>query len=240
MSDPTPSHPTGPATTGPATTGAASRAGSARSESLTATTEVDFPEFRTPPGEPMELLASWLRAGETLGVREPRALALATADTRGRTSSRIVTLTAVTDAGLVFLTHADSRKGRELAENPWASGVLYWRETSQQITVAGPVRRLCDAEAQARWFARPVFTHAMSTASRQSRPLEDLGHVDRLRAEARALGEPQRPLPCPAPFAAYRLAPESVEFWADGTDRLHERLRYDRTGPGWRSSRLQP
>ncbi|KOV58500.1 phenazine biosynthesis FMN-dependent oxidase PhzG [Streptomyces sp. MMG1121] len=231
MSDQSPSNP-------PAD--AAGRRGSTRSESLTGTIDVDFPEFRTPPPEPMGLFAAWLKNGAAHAVREPRALALATADAQGRTSSRIVTISAATDAGIVFLTHADSRKGRELAENPWASGVLYWRETSQQITLAGPVRRLSDAEAESMWLARPVFTHAMSTVSRQSRPLDGLDHVDRLRARARELAAPAEPLPRPARFAAYRLEPASVEFWANGTDRLHERLRYDRTGDEWTLTRLQP
>ncbi|MFB7248325.1 pyridoxamine 5'-phosphate oxidase [Streptomyces populi] len=214
--------------------------GRGRSESLTATVDTDFPGYRTPPADPVALLASWLEECDAQKVREPRALALATADTRGRSSSRTVTVASVTDAGLVFLTHADSRKGRELAENPWASGVLYWRETGRQVTLAGPVQRMPHAQAQARWQARPVFTHAMSTASRQSRPLESLDDVARLRAAARELAAPPRPLPCPDRFAAYQLLPEEVEFWANGTDRLHERLRYDRDAQGWRSSRLQP
>lgn len=221
-------------------TASGTRESSTRSESLTGTVPVDFPEFLAPPAEPMGLLTSWLETAAVHEVREPRALALATADTRGRTSSRVVTLTSVTDAGLVFSTHSDSQKGRELADNPWASGVLYWRETSQQIIVAGPVQRLSDTEAEALWFARPVFTHAMTTVSRQSRPVDDLDHFARLRSSARELGEPQRPLPRPPTYAAYRLAPASVEFWANGTDRLHERLRYDRTPQGWRTSRLQP
>ncbi|MFD5899616.1 MULTISPECIES: phenazine biosynthesis FMN-dependent oxidase PhzG [unclassified Streptomyces] len=232
------SDPSTPDTT-PAKAAGGGRAGT-RSETLTATTETHFPEFFAPPPEPMGLLTSWLENSVTHGVREPRALALATADAQGRTSSRIVAINAVTDDGIVLITHSGSRKGRELAENPWASGVLYWRETSQQITLAGPVHLLPDADAEARWFARPLFTHAMTTASRQSRPLEDLGQFDELRARALELGTPQRPLPRPATFVAFRLEPASVEFWANGTDRLHERLRYDREGDTWRTSRLQP
>lgn len=214
--------------------------GPTRSETLTSTVEVDFPEFFAPPPEPMGLLASWLESSVAHGVREPRALALATADAQGRTSSRIVAVNAVTDAGIVIITHADSRKGRELAQNPWASGVLYWRETSQQITLAGPVRLLPDADAEALWFARPVFTHAMTAVSRQSRPLDGLDQFDELRAKALELGALERPLPCPETFVAFRLEPACVEFWANGTDRLHERLRYDREGDGWHISRLQP
>ncbi|GAA0588143.1 phenazine biosynthesis FMN-dependent oxidase PhzG [Streptomyces crystallinus] len=211
-----------------------------RSETLTGSIEVAFPEFLAPPPEPMGLLAAWLENSVAQGVREPRALALATADARGRTSSRIVVLTSVADGGLVFLSHSSSQKGRELAANPWASGVLYWRETSQQITVAGPVEPLPDTEAERMWCARPVFTHAMSTASRQSRTMDSLAEVAELRASAQKLAELNRPLPRPATFTAYRLAPACVEFWADGTDRLHERLRYDRTDTGWDISRLQP
>ncbi|MEU3509510.1 phenazine biosynthesis FMN-dependent oxidase PhzG [Streptomyces longwoodensis] len=211
-----------------------------RSETLTGTLDVAFPEFLQPPDEPMGLLTSWLESSVAHGVREPRALALATADARGRSSCRIVAVNSVTDAGLVFITHADSQKGRELAENPWASGVLYWRETSRQITLAGPVRRLADTEAETLWYARPVFTHAMSTVSRQSLPLDGPDHIAELRARALHLGESQRPLPRPESFAAYRLEPTSIEFWANGTDRLHERLRYERSDGGWQISRLQP
>ncbi|MFC5722718.1 phenazine biosynthesis FMN-dependent oxidase PhzG [Streptomyces gamaensis] len=211
-----------------------------RSETLTGTVDLAFPEFLQPPSDPLRLLRSWLDSAVAHGVREPRALALATATPDGRSSSRTVALTAVTGTGLVFTTHAGSRKGRELAANPWASGVLYWRETSRQITLAGPVHRLPDTEAEALWTARPVFTHAMSTASRQSEPLDGLGHVAELRERARQLGEGQRPLPRPAAYTAYRLEPDSIEFWANGTDRLHERLAYDRDGHGWQATRLQP
>ncbi|MFE5857363.1 phenazine biosynthesis FMN-dependent oxidase PhzG [Streptomyces sp. NPDC056500] len=232
MSDPLSSHST--------TDGVGDRPDAVRSESLTGTHEVRFPEYQMPPNDPMGLLATWLGRSVALGVREPRALALATADAQGRPSSRTVVLGSVTEAGVDFVTHACSRKGLELAENPWASGVLYWRETSQQITLAGPVHRLPHSQAQALWQARPVFTHAMSTVSQQSRPMESLAEVAGLRVRARTLGASQRALPCPETFAAYRLAPVVVEFWANGTDRLHERLRYERTAEGWNADRLQP
>ncbi|MEW2393881.1 phenazine biosynthesis FMN-dependent oxidase PhzG [Streptomyces venezuelae] len=211
-----------------------------RSETLTATLDVDFPEFRTPPAEPMGLLAAWLKTATEQGVREPRALALATADEQGRPSSRILAVNQVTDTGIVFITHAGSRKGRELAANPYASGVLYWRETSQQITLSGPVRRLPREQAEQLWAARAVFTHAMTSVSQQSQPVRDLEHFEEIRAEALRLGTPARPLPCPDTFVGLCLEPDAVEFWANGTDRLHERLRYERTDSGWRTTRLQP
>ncbi|MFK4107960.1 phenazine biosynthesis FMN-dependent oxidase PhzG [Streptomyces sp. NPDC002176] len=213
---------------------------STRSESMTGTVEVPFPEYGHPPAEPVGLLRTWLADAARAEVREPRALALATADAAGRPSTRVVVINRVTDTGLVFITHEHSRKGREMAANPWASGLLYWRETSQQIVVDGPVVRLPRAEAEAMWHARPLYTHAMTTASRQSSPAGGLDDVKALRERALELGRTGRPLPCPEGFAAYELRYGSVEFWANGTDRLHERLRYDRDGEGWRVGRLQP
>ncbi|MFE2309465.1 phenazine biosynthesis FMN-dependent oxidase PhzG [Streptomyces sp. NPDC059411] len=213
---------------------------STRSESMTGTVKVSFPEYRQPPAEPVQLLRAWLADAARNEVREPRALALATADGAGRPSTRIVVINQVTDTGFVFITHEGSRKGRELAANPWASGLLYWRETSQQIVVDGPVVKLSDAAAEAMWHARPVFTHAMTTASRQSEPADGLDEIEALRKRVLELGEGGRPLPRPEGFAGYELRFGSVEFWANGTDRLHERLRYDRDGEGWRVGRLQP
>lgn len=213
---------------------------SGRSETLTGTVSLPFPEYEEPPADPIGLLRRWLEGAEAVGVREPRALALATADAAGRPSTRIVAVGRITATGLVFTTHHGSGKERELRANPWASGLLYWRETSRQVSVGGRVRRLPDATADALWAARPVFTHAMTVASRQSAPLAGPAEVAALRARAARLAE-AGPQPRPAAYIALELVPERLEFWADGTDRLHERLRYERVpGSGWRSCRLQP
>jgi pyridoxamine 5'-phosphate oxidase len=211
--------------------------GASKLESLTARTELDFPEYGNPPGEPVALLRGWLAQAQARGVREPYALALATADKGGRASARIVAITSLTDAGLVFLSHDCSQKGRELAATGWASGVLYWRETGQQVIVAGPARKLASAESDALWHARPVPLHAMSAASRQSEPLPD---VAALREQARRLEVLGAALPRPARFCGYLLEPDVVEFWCASPDRLHRRLRYDREPDGWRATRLQP
>ncbi len=211
--------------------------GASKLESLTAQAELDFPEYDNPPGEPVSLLRGWLAQAQARGVREPYALALATADVRGRASTRIIAITSLTEAGLVFLSHDCSQKGRELAATGWASGVLYWRETGQQVIISGPVRKLASAESDALWHARPVPLHAMSAASRQSEPLPD---VAALRARARRLEALGVSLPRPARFCGYLLEPAAVEFWCASPDRLHRRLRYDREPDGWRAARLQP
>ncbi|MGE8411275.1 MAG: phenazine biosynthesis FMN-dependent oxidase PhzG [Pseudomonas sp.] len=211
--------------------------GTGMSESLTGTLEAPFPEYQTLPEDPMGVLRNWLERARRVGIREPKALALATADSQGRPSTRIVVISEVTDNGLVFSTHAGSQKGRELTQNPWASGVLYWRETSQQIIVNGQATRLSDAKADAAWLNRPYATHPMSSVAHQSEELED---VQALREAARKLAEVQGPLPRPEGYCVFELRLESLEFWGNGQERLHERLRYDRNETGWRVRRLQP
>jgi dihydrophenazinedicarboxylate synthase len=211
--------------------------GAGKSETLTQSVEVGFPEFTSPPPDPIAVLGAWFDRAIALGVREPRALALATADRDGRPSTRMVAVNEVSAAGLVFSTHANSRKGRELTENPWFSGVLYWRETSQQVVIGGRARRLPDEKADALWFGRPWETHAMSVAARQSTTLHD---VAALRAEAQRLADIGGPLPRPEGYSAYELRAESLEFWANGTERMHERLLYELGPDGWTARRLQP
>ncbi|MFD3514759.1 phenazine biosynthesis FMN-dependent oxidase PhzG [Streptomyces sp. NPDC058657] len=212
---------------------------SSRYESLTADTEADFPQYAYPPAEPLALARSWLDEAVERGVREPRSLALATADAQGRASTRIVTVGALDGRGLLFTSHSTSRKGRELAANPWASGVLYWRETSQQIVLSGPTECTGDEENDALWAARPAPLHPMTAASHQSAPVDD---VPALRERALRLGRDGLPLPRPARFTGYLLRPAEVEFWCARPDRLHQRLRYVREhdGAGWRAERLQP
>ncbi len=208
-----------------------------RYESLTGRVDVPFPEYDDPPANPLTVLQRWLAVAEAARVREPKALALATAATDGRMSTRIVAFNAIDDRGLVFCTHATSRKGRELSATNWASGLLYWRETGQQIMINGPARPLEEKESEALWFARPVPMHAMSTASHQSAPLVD---ANALREEVAHLLALEAALPRPARFTAYRLEPQEIEFWAASADRLHRRLKYDRAGCGWQTTRLQP
>ncbi|NSC25486.1 pyridoxal 5'-phosphate synthase [Streptomyces albus subsp. chlorinus] len=210
---------------------------SSQYETLTGPADPDFPEYDNPPPEPLKLAAQWLASAIDTGVREPKALALATADRRGRPSSRTVVVLEIDQHGLRFSTHSTSRKGREIAENGWASGLLYWRETAQQLIFSGPVVRLDAAEADRHWEARPAPLRPMSTVSWQSDRLDD---PEAMLKEAERLTPLQETLARPDRFATYRLEPTSVEFWASSSSRLHRRLRYDLTEDGWRTVRLQP
>lgn len=205
-------------------------------ETLSGDPGLQLPEFEAPPADPLPLLERWLQSADGRGVREPRALALATADGGGRPSSRIVLLKQASPA-LVFAGSYESRKGRELAANPRAAGTLYWRETLQQVTVEGPVRKLGEAESDALFAERPPAGQATTVASSQGEPLDDPA---RLREAADSLTEGAEPLRRPPRWGGWRLDPDLVEFWHGSPDRLHRRLLYVKTEGGWRHERLQP
>lgn len=195
-------------------------------------------EFTHPPQEPLGLLRRWLDQARTNGVRDPHHMALATCDPGGRLSSRTIALLEVRDEGLVFASHATSPKGRDLAANPRASAVLYWRETLRQIVVNGAARPLPAAESDRLWGERPLAMQPMSVLSRQSAPLED-EHA--LREEARSLASQGKPLERPTRWVGYLLEPDAIEFWQSGDpDRLYQRLLYEGSPAKWRTTRLQP
>ena len=207
-----------------------------RVETLSGDPTLALPEFDAPPAEPLPLLERWLRSAEERGVREPWALALATADAEGRPSSRILLLKQVTPA-LVFAGSYESRKGRELAANPRAAGTLYWRETLQQVTVEGPVRKLSEAESDAIFGERPPDAQATTVASRQGEPLDDPAD---LRRKADEVSSDEEPRSRPERWGGWRLDPDLVEFWHGSPDRLHRRLLYIKGERGWEHKRLQP
>jgi pyridoxamine-phosphate oxidase len=205
-------------------------------ETLSGEIELDLPEFDAPPDDPLLLLERWLEIADEHRVREPRALALATVGAGGRPSSRIVLLKQVAPA-LVFTSEHQSRKGHQLAAAPWAAGTLYWRETTQQVSVEGRVEAMAAEESDALFAERPRIAQAASLASRQSEALED---PERLRVAAAELTDGEEPLLRPDGWSGFRLLPERIEFWHGSWDRLHRRLLYTRRGERWEHRRLQP
>lgn len=205
-------------------------------ETLSGDPTLVLPEFEAPPEDPLPLLERWLQMADEHGVREPRALALATADREGRPSNRILLLKQLTPA-LVFAGSYDSRKGRDLEVNPRAAGTLYWRETLQQITVEGPVTKLSEAESDALFAERPSAGQATTVASHQG---ESLANPAELREVADSLAHRAEPLRRPERWGGYRLDPDLIEFWHGSPTRLHRRLLYVKADGAWSHRRLQP
>jgi len=205
-------------------------------ETLSGEIELELPEFDDPPADPLQLLRRWLEIADRHGVKEARALALATVGEDGRPSSRTVLLRGV-DPVPVFTSDRESRKGRQLAARPWAAGTLYWRETTQQVTLEGRVGEMSEEESDVLFAERTRVAQAATIVSGQSEDLED---EEALRARAQELIESGEPLARPEGWRGYRLVPERIEFWAGSADRLHRRLLYELSGEDWQHRRLQP
>jgi pyridoxamine 5'-phosphate oxidase len=189
--------------------------------------------------DPLEQFRRWFAEAAEVGIRAPEAMALATASATGAPSVRMVLLKSVDEHGFVFFTGYVSHKAGELDSNPRAALLFYWDPLGRQVRIEGGVDRVGDAESDAYFATRPRGAQLAAIASRQSSVLSDRGELD-LRVdelEARLAGSD---VPRPEHWGGYRLVPDTYEFWQHRDDRLHDRLRYQREGVGWKLQRLSP
>jgi pyridoxamine 5'-phosphate oxidase len=184
-----------------------------------------------------DLLARAVAAGEP----EPTAMSLATADAHGRPSVRTVLLKHFGIDGIVFYSNAESQKGDQLAENPFAAICVLWKrlDLQVQVRVDGRVERVGDAEADAYFATRPRGSQIGAWASAQSRPLQGRGELE-ARIEATESRYAGQSVPRPPYWVGYRLVPDRVEFWFGGEFRLHDRILFTWDGSQWQESRLYP
>jgi pyridoxamine 5'-phosphate oxidase len=189
--------------------------------------------------DPIARLVAWLDEARNAGVRFPDAAALATADPDGAPAVRHVLVKIVDERGLTFFTNRESRKGRQLAENPNAGLAFYWRELDRQVCVSGEASLVDDAESDEYFRTRPREARIGAWASRQSRPVSSRGELDAAFAEI-AARFPSEDVPLPPHWGGYRIQPETIEFWKGREHRLHDRFRFTRDGATWRLERLWP
>jgi pyridoxamine 5'-phosphate oxidase len=168
------------------------------------------------------------------------AMTLATADKEGCPSARIVLLKAVDERGFVFYTNYESRKARELAENPRAALVFYWSDQERQVSIAGEVSKVPAVESDAYWNSRPRGSNLGALASKQSAPVRDRAALEARWAELDAQS-PGEQVPRPDWWGGYLLRPSRIEFWQGRPNRLHDRFCYTRQPDNsWRIERLSP
>jgi len=189
-----------------------------------------------------ELIERFNRAmgsAEEAWLHLPNGMTLATVGADGRPSSRIVLLKGADECGFSFYTNIDSRKARELRDDPRASICIWWPALEEQVRVDGSVEPVGDEEADAYWATRPRGSQLGAWASRQSEPLSS--HED-LRARFEKLQDDfdGRTIPRPEFWSGYRLVPDRIEFWKGRDDRLNERELFTRTADGWEMTLLNP
>lgn len=190
-------------------------------------------------GDPMELFAEWFHEAEDAGVDVPETMTLATADSDGAPSARMVLLKGADEEGFVFYSGYVSRKAGELERNPRAALVFYWRLLGRQVRVEGRVERVSEAESAAYFATRPRGSQIAAWASQQSKALAGREDLDRCYAELEREYD-GRDVPLPPHWGGFRLRPEAIEFWQHRDNRLHDRIRYTRAREGWRSELLSP
>lgn len=188
--------------------------------------------------DPIAQFTIWFGEALDAGLPEPNAMVLATASRAGRPSARTVLLKGYDERGFVFYTNYESRKGRDLAENPRASLLFPWHPMRRQVRVEGSVSRLPHEESAAYFASRPYGSRIGAWASRQSAVVRSREELD-ARYEELAARWPEDP-PVPDFWGGFLVAPVEMEFWQGQLDRMHDRLRYRRTGPRWVVERLAP
>ena len=188
--------------------------------------------------DPLVQFGRWFDEAAAV-VPHPEAMAVATADIGGHPSVRMVLLKGWDANGFVFHTNFDSRKGRELTENPYAALLFHWDPLGRQVRIEGPVERIPERDSDSYFQTRPRGGQIGARASQQSRVIVNREELDRevKILEAQFAGQE---VPRPPWWGGLRVQPRMFEFWQNREDRLHDRLRYTPAGDGWKIDRLQP
>jgi pyridoxamine 5'-phosphate oxidase len=197
---------------------------------------LDLPDVQP---DPVEQWWDWYRQADSAGCVEPNAMTVATVDAEGRPDARYVLLRGATTAGFDFYTNLVSAKGLHLAAHPHAALVFGWLELHRQVRVRGAVARVPEPEADEYWASRPRGSQLGGWASDQSSVIDGRHELEQRVAEAAARfggGDVSRP----PHWGGFRVTPEEVEFWQGRPDRLHDRIRYRRSGDAWLIERLSP
>jgi pyridoxamine 5'-phosphate oxidase len=190
--------------------------------------------------DPVGQFRLWFTEAIACGkICEPNAMTLSTCDAAGRVTARTVLLKAYDEKGFVFFTNYESRKARQIGENPQVALLFPWLVLERQVAVTGRATRISAAESLAYFVSRPFSSRVGAWVSHQSKIISSRQLLEMKFEEMRrkfANGE----VPLPDFWGGYRVEPETVEFWQGRVSRLHDRFLYTRTAAGWQIDRLSP
>ena len=200
--------------------------------------------------DPIEQFKHWFDEAIKSELLEPNAMTLATATTDGKPSARIVLLKGIENQGFVFFTNYESKKGKEMADNPQAALCFNWLELQRQVRIEGTIEKIAEADSDAYFQSRPVGSRIGAWASPQSQVINSRALIEEneksykkqfhVIARDEARGGTDIEIPRPAHWGGYVLKPTMIEFWQGRSSRLHDRICYVFEDNAWKIERLAP
>ena len=190
--------------------------------------------------DPMELFKLWMIEAEKNEINDPNALSLATTSNKNEPSVRMVLLKGLSPKGFVFYTNLNSPKSHELKENPKAAMCFHWKSFNRQIKIIGSVTQVDDTEADLYFNSRPYESKIGAWASDQSNTMKERFELLKKIEDFKKKYKNKQNVPRPPHWSGWCLRPSSIEFWLHRDNRIHERLRYNKTTNGWEKEILYP
>ena len=191
---------------------------------------------------PFDQFETWFQEARVAEVPEPNAMVLATVGEEKMPSARTVLLKGLENGAFVFFTSYDSRKGREIAQNPRAAATFLWKELERQVCIRGTLEKSSRSDSEAYFHSRPYGSQIGAHASTQSEFISNRKWLESRYLElSRKYPKGGAPIPLPQNWGGFRLLPISIEFWQGRPSRLHDRILYSlRENGSWESKRLSP